>query len=1026
MGQLFVFLGSDLSYKKFIPLMNDIQEANILYFSNREHLARAISQAVPDAFLIHEPDFHTLTSDRSFLDTFSLNVPVILVSGYESTAGPTGVETHIIPEDFTVARFLKMFRNDVMKRPVPLHSKRILELIVQHIPTALFWKDKDLNYLGCDQVFCNDRGLEAPDEVYGLTDYDLFPVEVAANNRNIDKEVIGSGVPRINYTEEVVNANGDVDILRKSKIPIKDSSGEVVAIMGLYERITEQVKVQEHLRNEQHYLQMLMDNIPDTIYFKDRDSKFVRVNKSQAQTIGLADPAEATGKSDFDFFEMDHARQAFLDEQELMRNGTPLINKLEHIRTTTGYRYMTASKIPLRNGAGECTGMVGISRDVTGEQMAKEELKQEQELLKSLMDNIPDRIFFKDVLSRFVRVNKSHYMSYGLENSHDIIGKTDFDIYPKEIAEDLYEREKAILKKGIPQINHIEKKQKPDGSTMWYSVTKVPIRNQRDEIIGLVGISRDVTLQELARQEYKLAKEKAEEANRAKSLFLANMSHEIRTPMNGVIGMADILRRTDLDPVQRDYLDVIIKSGQTLLSIINDILDFSKIESGKMDLEYAPVNIRTVVEEVADVQIIQANEKSLDFLTYVDPDIPEFVSGDYVRLKQVVTNLSNNAVKFTAKGEVCISVELLRTTPEGCEVLFKVKDTGIGIPKAYQEKLFQSFTQADSSTTRKFGGTGLGLAISQKLVMAMGGNISLTSEDGKGAEFSFSLQLKTTKGKRNGSQLKSVSFKNLHALIVDDNKTNRLIFREYLESWKVHVHEASGGDEALEKISILKEDGITLDFALVDFQMAEMDGVEFAGRIKQIPDLSELRLILVSSVTDAIKRNDLLKSGFNFYLNKPVKLQQLYQVVALVMGKPQKSAGVDHGAEFIKANLQDKRIMIVEDNQINMKVAQHSLDNLCPHVFLAFNGRQAVDLFEKEEIDFILMDIQMPVLNGIEATILIREIEKRRKVENPVKIIAMTANTMKEDVEHCLNIGMDAFLGKPFRVNDLIAVLDTE
>ncbi len=1024
MGRLCVLLGSDYSCQRFIPLMEDLREINFLYFSSYDLVMKAFPHANPDAILVHEPDYLQMISDLKGNDIGRLNVPLIIISDKKYDDESTGSDIHVLPEDFTEARFLSVFKDEIMGSPISVNSEKILDLIVHHIPMALFWKDKNLNYLGCDQIFCNDRGINNQANVIGLTDFDLYPADVAANNRNIDKEVIQSGEALLDYEEEEVLANGKVDILRKSKIPIKDSTGEVIAIMGLYERITDQVNIQKDLRDEQHYLQMLMDNIPDTIYFKDRDSRFLRINKSQAQTIGLNDPMKAVGKSDFDFFEMDHARQAFLDEQELMKNGIPLINKLEYIKTVDGHRYVTASKIPLKRETGECIGMVGLSRDVTTEHLIKQELRNEQELLTSLMDNIPDRIFFKDVNSRFTRVNKAHFSSNDTENSQDLIGKTDFDIYPKEIAEQLYAQERTIFKTGVPQINAIEKKIKSDGSAEWSSVTKVPIRNEQGEIIGLVGISRDVTTQELARQQLKLAKEKAEYANKAKSLFLANMSHEIRTPMNGVIGMADILRRTDLLPFQIDYLDVIINSGQTLLSIINDILDFSKIESGKLDLEYAPVNIRTVVEEVADVQNIQANEKSLDFLTYVDPDIPEFILGDYVRLKQVITNLSNNAVKFTAKGEVCVSAELVQTAGDEHEVLFTVKDTGIGIPKAHQDKLFQSFTQVDSSTTRKFGGTGLGLAICQKLVAAMGGRIELKSEDGKGAEFSFCLRFKETEGTQDRFRLKSVSFENLHALVVDDNNTNRKIFREYLESWKVKVHEASGGNEALTEISRMKEKGISMDFALLDFQMAEMDGVELARRLREIPYLESLRIILVSSVTDAINRNDLSASDFDFYLNKPAKLQQLYQVIASAIGKHRSTEDVDREIEVLKADLQNKRIMIVEDNQINMKVALHSINGFCPNISLAYDGKQAVELFQKEAVDFILMDIQMPVLNGIEATKQIREIEKQRKVTNPVKIIAMTANTMKEDVEYCLEIGMDAFLAKPFRVSDLIEILN--
>jgi signal transduction histidine kinase len=312
----------------------------------------------------------------------------------------------------------------------------------------------------------------------------------------------------------------------------------------------------------------------------------------------------------------------------------------------------------------------------------------------------------------------------------------------------------------------------------------------------------------MTRQSYRLAKEKAEEANKAKSLFLANMSHEIRTPMNGVIGMADILKRTNLDDVQREYLDIIMKSGQTLLSIINDILDFSKIESGKMELENIPVSIRNIVEEVADIQVFHANEKSIDLITFVDAGIPDFVYGDYVRLKQVITNLVNNAIKFTSKGEVYISVEHAGQSGNLHDLQFKVIDTGIGIPKEHQEKLFSSFTQVDNSTTRKYGGTGLGLAISQRLISAMGSEIVLRSEEGNGSEFSFVLRMKEAREEQpDAINLTNVSFKNLNVLIVDDNRTNRKIFREYLENWGVNVFEVSNGYDALKELPRMVADG---------------------------------------------------------------------------------------------------------------------------------------------------------------------------------------------------------------------------
>ena len=898
MESLFVFLRSGLAVEKFIPLIKELQGIQLAYFHNLEAIVKAAELLMPDAFLVHE---HDLDEFLPVFKSWSSSEPAGLILLASSSDTPVDVhpaELIHLDAGFTARDLQDALTARKKNNPPAQDPAKLWNSIIQHIPIALFWKDTALNFLGCNQTFCDYNGLKNPAFVAGLTDYDLFPKDVAEKNRKIDLEVLQSGVAHIGYAEKVVNFNGSVDTLRKSKIPLKNNAGEIIAILGLYEQITGQVEAQEHLKNEQHYLQLLMNNIPDRIYFKDAESRFIRVNKAFCLAKGVADCQE-------------------------------------------------------------------------------------------------------------------------------IIGKTDFDFNEQKTAEEIYKLEKRILETGEPLINNIEHKYRSDGSPYWLSSTKVPIRNENNEITGLVGISRDVTTQETTKRELQLAKEKAEEANKAKSMFLANMSHEIRTPMNGVIGMADILKRTThLDDLQREYLDIIMKSGQTLIAIINDILDFSKIESGKLDLEYAPVHIREIVEEVADVQAIEAGAKGIDFLTFVDPDIPEYISGDYVRLKQVLTNLANNAVKFTAKGEVCVSAELIRSDCGEHDILFTVKDTGIGVPPEQQQKLFHSFTQVDSSTTRKFGGTGLGLAISQRLVKIMGGTIQLRSVPGQGASFSFALKLKETQGLNVHFPVRNIPLQEMSALVVDDNKTNRLIFRQYLESWGVKVIEAVDGFDALAKLQQLEDDQVHLDFALLDFQMAGMDGKELARQICQNPNYSGLRLILASSVTDAVTRTDLSTSDFSAYLNKPVKLEKLYQSIAIAMGSPCQIESERDATELLKAGFQHKRIMVVEDNLINMKVARHILKNFCSGLVMAANGKEAVDLFRTETFDYILMDIQMPVMNGIDATKQIREIEQIHQVQQPVRIIALTANALKEDVEACLQAGMDAFLGKPFDLNDLLEAID--
>ncbi|MGE5943547.1 MAG: response regulator, partial [Flavobacteriales bacterium] len=700
------------------------------------------------------------------------------------------------------------------------------------------------------------------------------------------------------------------------------------------------------------------------------------------------------------------------------------LDKLESY-TKEGKRiWELTTKIPFVNSKDEVIGLVGISHDFTKQKELEENLEKEKELLQMLMDNVPDYIYFKDKTSKYVRANKAiaKFFKIDIEN---LIGKSDADFLSKEDAARFKRQDKAVLGKGFEMINKVEKLQDLDGKTIWLSVTKVPIRDNNSKIIGLVGISRDVTIEELTKQQYTVAKEKAEEANKAKSLFLANMSHEIRTPMNGIIGMADILAKSKLDTSQKEYLDIIMKSGQTLLALINNILDFSKIESGKMELETVPINIRSVIEEVADIHIVHATTRSIDLLTYIDPDIPEFVGGDYVRLKQIITNLVNNAIKFTFDGEVVIYVDFLGETNGDYEILFKVKDTGIGITKENQKKLFKSFSQVDASTTRKYGGTGLGLAISQRLVSLMGGELKLESLPDLGSTFFFKAKFATSEEvKHNNVFLCKEELQGKHVAVIDDNETNRLIFRNYLDTWQVEVTELKDGFEALSFFKNQSETSKPIDLVLVDFHMPGMNGRELAELIKADDKTKDLKLILLSSITDAIPTAELLKIGFETGLNKPIKMNQLLNVMLHVLGMPNVESNLESiENENHQLMYKNKRFLIVEDNLINIQVAKITLSELSPHVEVAINGLEAVELFQKNQFDIILMDIRMPVMDGIEATLKIRELERISNIEKPVKIVALTANTFQEDIENCMDNGMDAFLEKPFKRKDLVNIL---
>jgi len=762
-------------------------------------------------------------------------------------------------------------------------ERNLLRTLIDHLPDYIFVKDREGRFTLSNLAHAK-AAQSSPEALIGKTAFDLFPADEAAQFSADDERIMESRQALVNAERATIDETGNKRLVLTTKVPLIDSDNRVSGLVGISHDITARKAAQEALDNERNLLRTLIDHLPGLIYVKDTQSRFVIVNPGVLQDAGVTTQDELIGKTDFDLFPEAIAREFHNAEQAIMRSGQPVFNYEDQVALPGGgARWQSITKVPLRDAQNKVIGLVGFNQDITERKAAEETLANERNLLRTLIDAIPDFVYVKDTQSRYILTNVAHARSMG-GVPDDFVGKGDFDMFPPDLTEQYYADEQEIFRTGQPLLNReeVSVKDMDNLTLMIAATTKVPLRDGNNEIIGLVGVTRDITEAKQVEAQMEEARDQALEASRLKSEFLATMSHEIRTPMNGIIGMTELLLETSLDEEQQDYAQIVLGEANALLTIINDILDFSKIEAGKMLVESVECTLSDIIIHVMDIFLPKVVEKGLLLKTDLSPDVPAVVRGDPIRLRQILMNLVGNAVKFTRKGEIQIAATLESQEDHHLTVRFAISDTGIGLSEVARKRLFQPFTQADGSTTRQYGGTGLGLAISKQLVELMGGEIGVESAEGVGSTFWFTVRFEETEQTileadsahpERGEKFSSNKADFL-ILIAEDNLTNQSLALKQIRNLGFRARLVGNGIEAVDEV--VSHPG-QYALVLMDCQMPVMDGYEATRLIRADEVNTGLHIPIIALTANAMQgtREKCLAAGMDDYLSKPVSLETL-------------------------------------------------------------------------------------------------------------------------------------------------------
>ena len=882
--------------------------------------------------------------------------------------------------------------------------------IFDHVQEGIFQTTADGEFISANPMLARIYGFDSPEDLISQMKDVSRELYVDSHRREEFIKIMTEQDVIHNFVSQVKKNDGSLIWIAENVRAVRNKDGQLLYYEGTVVDITEKEETEKALRDSELLYHSLVETIPQNIVRKNREGVFIFANQQFCQTVGKP-LKDILGKTDYDLSPKHLADKYRRDDMRVMETGEIYDTTEIHTGTGSGEEniYIETVKTPLLDSQGQINGIQCMFWDVTERHQMEEQLAYERDLLNALLDNVPDRIYIKDTESRFIKGSAALAKRLGLKTPGDIVGKTDYDFHPDTLAKSFHEDEQRVILTGKPVINKVEQQTDTDGRDIWASVTKVPFTNRSGIATGVIGISRDITALKLAERETARARDMALEAAQMKAQFLAVMSHEIRTPMNGIIGMIDLLLDSDLSEEQQEYAGTVRTSADALLEILNDILDLSKIEAGRLELEKAEFSLRQVIEEAVELHALRAEANHIELHCHIPPSLDGQYRGDAGRLRQILLNLISNAVKFTEVGEVQTAVRVIDETDDDVKLQFTVSDTGIGISPEMREKIFDAFRQADGSTTRRYGGTGLGLSISRQLTEMMNGDMWVESTQAEGSHFHFTAVLE-----KEDSQFQSHAedLSGCSLLIIVPNDFARSAIEEYAAQMKINVTAVKSEAEAQSTLS--EQD--PFDLILLDLNLKNGDALDLVQSIHSSMDHAQTKIVLLTTHRMKVDPGMMRTLGVSGTLLKPVRLNRLHQALLNAL------TGKAHKPKTSNSNSLNQhnslRILVAEDNPINQRVATLQLTKLGHQVEICEHGQAVLDC-NLHQFDIVLMDCQMPVLDGLEATRRIRKLELEDKTREPVYIIAMTANTQEGDRAACIEAGMDDFISKPVQLKEL-------